>query len=471
MISLVNDPLTQISLLLCSGAKMDLPPELLEDVAQRLSRRDLKQLRLTCKRLAQYLVPYLFDSLFLSTDPVDHETAESAMAHFGPYIKTIVVTPLGFPYLSRESYKWRARSEINCVRLPYRSRFDQHVDMGYRAYRRVQGASDQSHILSQLWLLFQQAIVTLPGVRRIVITYRRRAVHLTDTELASYCRWKTCSIPRAAHAAFRLCPLFDDASPNIMRCISGILSARATNVKELIMEPRNSGPTSWLTHYFTIDGEGLRKLTKGTSQASGFLANLSKLRLAVHEHRFVGNLSRTGIIAEVLSQAQNLECLFLEKHFYDDWMDADQGQSVFRLMLGGCDLPKLRVLVLEDTNLEGDELLSFLRNSPGMSHLVLETCKLKAYLWKTLIDRIKNETKLRTLHMNELSGGFEVAGLIKKWQTYVDYDGEVEKYLLSCGPNPFSFKTLIHYDHDYSCGVFETYPQPRKAQEYYDLYF
>ena len=450
---------------------MDLPPELVEDVAQRLSKRDLKQLRLTCKQLAHNLAPNLFDSLFLSTDPADHETAESAMAHFGPWIKTVIVTPLGFPYLSRESYKWRARSEINCFRLPYRARFDQHVAMGYRAYRRVQTASDQIHTLSQLWLLFQQAIVTLPGVRRVVITHRRRAVHLTDTELANYCRWKTCSIPRAAHAAFRLSPLFDDASPNIMRCISKILSARATNVKELIMEPRDSSFSSWLTHYFTIDGEGLQQLNTGTPQASGFLANLSKLRLAVHEHRFVGNLSRTGIMAKVISQAQSLECLFLEKHWYEDWMDPDQGQSVFRLMLGDCRLPKLRVLVLHDTNLVGDELLSFLSHSPGMSHLVLETCKLKAYRWKTLIERIKTETKLRTLHMNELSGGFKVAGLMKKWQTYVDYDGEVEKYLLSCGPNPFAFKSLIHYDHDYSLGVFETYPQPRKTQEYYDLYF
>ena len=449
---------------------MDLPPELLGDVAQRLSKRDLKQLRLTCKQLAHNLAPNLFDSVFLSTDPMDHETAESAMANFGPWIKTVIMSPLGFPYLSRESYKWRVRNEIDCVRLPYRSRFDQHVAMGYRAYRRDQGASDQNHTLSQLWLLYQQALVTLPGVRRVVITHRRRAVHLTDTVLATYCRWKTCSIPRAAHAAFRLSPLFDDASPNIMRCISKILSARATSVKELIMEPINSNH-SWLTHYFTIDGEGLQKLSRGTSQASGFMANLSKLRLAVHEHRYVRNLSRTGIIAEVLSQAQNLECLFLEKHWYDDWMDADQGQSVFRLMLGGCRLPKLRVLVLKDTHLVGDELLSFLRDSPEMSHLVLEICKLRAYLWKTLVDRIKTETKLRTVHMNELSGGFGVTGLMKKWLTYVDYDGEVEKYLLSWGPNPFSIKSLIHYDHDYSCGVFETYPQPRKAQEYYDLYF
>lgn len=70
---------------------MEIPLELFQNIAQRLQKADLKRLRLTCKGFAENAIPFLFDTVFLSADPLDLESADLIFRHFKTSLKVVIV--------------------------------------------------------------------------------------------------------------------------------------------------------------------------------------------------------------------------------------------------------------------------------------------------------------------------------------------------------------------------------------------
>ena len=143
---------------------MHIPPEILQKIAQNLHRHDLKQLRLTCKGISEYITPYLFDSLFISTKPLDVEAAEQILIHFQTLVRTIIVSPLKYRVLSKLRYKQRVRYVRDFKSLPYRSRFEEHIEMGYKQYCIVQKRAEQMESEISMHAFLRKALQSAPNV-------------------------------------------------------------------------------------------------------------------------------------------------------------------------------------------------------------------------------------------------------------------------------------------------------------------
>ena len=387
---------------------MELPPELLSNVAQHLPRKDLKHLRLTCRRLAEHVIPFLFNSVFLSFDPLDLELAELALIYYPRQIRSVVVSLLPFEELTDKQYRDGVRLVRNREfdRLPQRYRFKKHMTLGYEECERLQQRRTQPNPMSKMQELFQMALTVVPNIRALVITHRHR---FNETDLAAYCPFETCPMSPEQHELFRpTCWETNQGRPS--QDISGFLFSTA---------------------------------------ASGLVANLVKLRVDLdHLCSPASNIAQSKYVATFLSQAHNLECLFLQtfsaisrsaeryaRHYYIP--GARHRLSCF---LNRYQLPRLRVLILNKGELFRDELLTCLKNLPGLRHLIIEQCLLRGYLWQDLIEKIRMQYHLESLGLSHLMGGFYMN---PPWASpYMDYCDEVQRYLLDGEPNPFCREEL-----------------------------
>ena len=447
---------------------MNLPLELFQDVARRLSRKDLKALRLVCKQCSQNLSPYLFDSVFLSMDPQDLDKTQHVLEHSMSSIKVVIVSPLNYAKLTRRGYKYRVAVLKGRDRLPYRSRFDEHLKIGYRFYENVQKRSSEDGVGDRLQRLLRTLLETALNLKKVVLTHRHSYIDLSDLELAKYCRWKTCSMSRELHSMFRLTPFQSTSggrSADLSDALATIISNSNPNMKEIIMERSNTGYGR-----FSMGVGSLLALDHLTPHMTNFMANLTKLRFnmdQIYDGQMV--VFSGGLVARQLVHAQNLEHLFLEMGYLNYGMFSRTTASEFHVVLGGCHYPKLQTFVLINCNVHGDEALKFIRKSPWLKHLVLYVCRLKAYLWRHFLEDIKKYMQLEALHMNLLSGGFET--LSNQPHTYNDYDGDIEKFLFHDGPNPFTASSLrIYANNLVSLGNGFLRPPNRSAEDYYNMY-
>lgn len=165
---------------------MKLPLEIFQDVARRLSRKDLKQLRLVCKQFSEHLVPLLYDSVFLAIDSLELERAECILAHFKSSIKSVVVSPIKYPDLTLKQYR-------NCVvtladetsflpRLPYRSKVGEHVKKSYENYCIVQQRGSVDGLEERMYHLLRTLLQNAPSLKKVVLTHRHRNIDLADIE-------------------------------------------------------------------------------------------------------------------------------------------------------------------------------------------------------------------------------------------------------------------------------------------------
>ena len=441
---------------------MQLPPEILDFISAYLVKRDLKQLRLACKELAEVAVPYLFDTLFLSHDQLDLIYAEWMLAYFYPMIKTVVVSPLRYKELDQSSYEEAVCRVTRCERLSQFSFFDSHIAVGYRQYCTVWKRTAQPPSMAPIEELLRKTVNCAPNVSRLVITHRHRYSDIMDDELMRGCPGWLCPIPQEMHACFRLSPwqsLKISNSADIERPLVAILSEPDASMKELIMDPVQEG-----TGCFKMPIECFFSFGSMKDRMPRFLIGLAKLRLNINE-QFAGqpDFFSTGIIADLLSHAQNLKCLYLELH------SPGSTPGTFRHTLGGCKFPKLQILVLKEYSLDVNELIEFFSYSPGLKHFIIESCWLIRYLWKDLIEDIKAHTKLEAIHMNVLQQGFEAATGRRGLDCYVDENGDVENFVLHNGPNPFSVERLGSYTAEWWQDKNRVYP--RMPKKYYDRYF
>ena len=438
---------------------MELPPELLADVVQYLSRRDLKQLRSTCRRLAEQVVPFLFDSIFLSTDASDLKRAELASISYGRQIRNVVVSFVPYNELTWLSYQKTVRLEkgMRFGRLSYSCRFQQHMAHNYKRFCTARHRAAQPSSASRMYELLEMVLNTGPNIRTVIVTRRQS---FNEVDLADYCCWENCPLSLKEHAMFRITPLqgtIGHQSLDLSPLLLTIAKSGVAVIKKLVMDSfqhHGSGGT------FRVSHETFGRLERHMSQVSAFLANLVKLRLALQQFR-KGQTNPTAprAIARFLSQAQNLECLYLEAFSYRDEVHPF-GRHILQ-DLGVCRLPKLRVLILRHSEIFGDELLPLLETLPGLKHLVLESCDLKEYFWKDLLEKIKMQHHLETLHL------CYIANTAVSSFRYVDYCDEVKRFLVGDGPNPFSVEHLAKFRHKITIDHLDL----SFANECYERYF
>lgn len=422
---------------------MDLPLELFQDIAQRLSRRDLKQLRLTCKRLAENTVPLLFDSVFLSAVPRDFERAKATVAHHGSLVRTFVVSPLEYQTIDEEIYQYKVDRPEYGGYSPTRADLDKHKQLGYGLYCELQCQEEKAHAELSMHERIRTVLKGAPNVRKVVITCRDR---FSDSEVAKYCRWKGCAIPQEEHAVFRLRPLniyryrhTDTPSTDLSDTLLAIASVSTAEMTTLVMEPDGTSRI-----YFRMAIETFSWRHDQMDQMSTFMATLTKLHLNIGEPEDPESLLlETGISAHVLSKAWNLEDLSLDfstsprrRHLVPN--PSSLPPERLRYTLSDCCFPKLRTLELKGSAMFRNELIPILKKFPKLKHLALVDFHLTDYLWMNLIEEIKLNGNLQSLHLGTIYGHFDDQQPANIFRSWWDSRGSIPKYLLDDGPNPFS---------------------------------
>ena len=112
---------------------MEVPPEILGRILAHLDKKEVKQVRLVCKKLEQSAVPLLFDEVYLSANPAEIEIAQKTVQNFGKSIKKVY-----FSAVEYEEMKWgKFKSAVR------RSDALEHVRLAYTNYCRLRQEQEE----------------------------------------------------------------------------------------------------------------------------------------------------------------------------------------------------------------------------------------------------------------------------------------------------------------------------------------
>lgn len=436
------------------NTSFELPVELVQQILKKLPRRDLKSLRLSSKALAEQVTYLTFNAVFLSPDPVDIEKTAWVFASFKSSITTLILSPFFFDDITVAKYKrcvergGQYKSYLQTFpsatpfRFPYRSRFAEHIKMGYedlKSRRRIDHIPTRQLLCS----ILQHA----HNVRKLVITDRRRAMDLKGRELAKFCRWEDCTIPPDMHAMFRPTPAQakEDGRPDILTAFYKVVFKNGSRLRELSVEQTEieySGYRLAARDIFgRLDFDPHAKAFTATStlQAKTFLATLTTLKLDVDAKPYEYERPIYCVFRELagyLAQAQNVEVLALRILTCGDNEETPSTYaSSFDRILRDCHFPRLRRFSLSDCSMTYDDLLAFLTSSPKINTLSLHSCVLNTACWMHLLEYIKERSQIKTLSLHDINGRFglnDEFGLL-----FNDNNGSIESFLLRNGPNPF----------------------------------
>ncbi len=104
-----------------SKPAMEVPPEVLGRILVHLEKKDLKEVRLVCKKLERSAVSLLFDEVYLSTNPAEIEIANKTVRNFGKSIKTVFFSAAEYEEMKWGNFKHAVRHShaVEYVRLAY----------------------------------------------------------------------------------------------------------------------------------------------------------------------------------------------------------------------------------------------------------------------------------------------------------------------------------------------------------------
>lgn len=470
---------------------IQLPLELVQEILRPLSRKDLKKLRLVSKTLANIVTPLCFDSIFLSIDPLDLGKARNILKSFTPLIKTMVISPIRYANLGEEKYRECVQSlERPGHQITTRTHIDEHMKLGFKEYNGIQDRSSHRSAHYKMLRCLRVALETSPNLEKVVVTHRRRYTELTGLELAKFCSFEECEIPFEMHALLRLSPhqsCWGLPSPDVSYALSSIIMFSQPRMRELIMEPCDKpfirfevkiasafeAPFTDTPRRDEINfRSGLSRLrVLASCDVTKFISNLTRLRLGI-DISWMPKSPKTRMIPSILAHARELECLFLDglTGYLNDPDDPDDPVvSSFRYMLHGCRFPKLRVFVLGNSAMHGDELLPFLTSSPLLKRLVIDDCCLSHQRWEHLIEGIKLNTRLDDLFMDVLWEAFFGS---EDWVYvhYADCAGDINDFIFHDRPNPFSGGKRKQYKDMWWSNRRFREPSMR-VKEYYEKYF
>ena len=450
---------------------LQLPIELVQDVLCRISRKDIKNVRLVSKTLAKAAAPFCFDSIFLSVDPLDLEKAKYVLNSFTSMIKTLIIPPLRYANLGEAIYGEcvQALGRLGHSEATYKQ-IKKHIKQGYKDYSSLQERSSHSRAQQEMLTCLRVALETSPNLKEVVLTHRRRYTELTGLELAKFCSVEECDFPVETHALLRLSPHQSHLgldSPDVSDASSSIIMFGGSRTRELIMEP---GGTPFVRFQVRMESDfaALFPVT-ACRDVTNFMSSLTRLRFGLDTY-WIPNPRRKRMMASMLAHARELEYLFLDGllgYLHDP---AKPTESSFHYMLHGCGFPKLRVFVLGNSAMDGDELLPLLNYWPLLKRLVIDDCLLRGHRWEYLIEGIKLNTRLDDLFMDALWEAEYGPQGDEKLLYYADCAGDINDFVFHDRPNPFSVEDRKRYK-DMWWSDRRYRESSMRVKEYYERYF
>lgn len=430
------------------GSCIMLPPELLSSVCGFLPKQVLKQLRQVSKTCERAAVPYLFNEIFISQNMADLRIAKLVILQFRPYIRTLVLSSVYYTDMDRESFDEKKLEEESGINHDnYTCPFPDHAFAIYRIARRNQQESLRNGAISA-YLSF--ALTSSPKIQKIVLTdtsssrsMSRKSLQVYEPRSSKACPNKDCDLGDTDRLpyAVRQSGFSRKGSTNPWRLALSALYATNANVKELTMEPRDM-ELGTNTAAFSMSPGSL-------GQAELCFHNLTKLRfsLTMDDKPFSTNVDTRHVhrnVAKLLRSAINLESLSLL--LLDDYSIPNDELFTLQEILGRCEFPKLRSLILPGFVSSEAELLRFLRPSKNLEYLTINCHILSEGTWMRVADWIRASLPLlKHAGLEQLYGGFD-----EPWASieYMDFYENVGKFFFAQGENPFTTKALDQYHAD-----------------------
>ena len=371
----------------------------------------------------------------------------------GPALRTVVIAPLEYQRLEGMNYDKKRRwlPDTHAELSSDDSTFSGHRNLAYEWNRALVARQDRAHYEDCLRQVLQNA----PNLRKVILVHRNPSI--TDQELKEICclgsNWKSCRLDKDMHKAYQESPKVSLAVAGTMQILFNSSSLRA---QELIMEDCDRTRDAWCIEYDELP-----------STVSFFPAHLRKLRLSVNCLPSEGQQER--VVAEFLSRAYGLECLFLtcgRRFSPENRVDS---------LLSQCRLHKLRTLIGEGGTIQDMDRFPIFCGVRNLRHLALEDVRIKRSHWRAVIDGIKSSLELKSLDMNLLWDGKRNE---EDSVYYIDGGNNVDNFLHSKGPHPFpenatAFRTIgsTKIFGVFRHGLPKGWDRPRVAQKYYTLYF
>ena len=419
---------------------MHLPPELQNLVCRELNKSELKLVRLVCKSLDQAAVPFLFNEVFVAATNSDLDIADLVASRFGPYIRTITLSFVEYDHLSIEQF--REKTELRTRGL---QRINGHLEHAFKVYHRLRTENLEINESGELLAKTCFVLSKSPNARKMVLTdcgnddlFDTDPLRLHDPwKKDDLCPFKACKLGLSHHLSFHVRPRspYQGTSKAFHQAMLAISVAKSTITELEMIHDGEAG----MDMDFALTQNAFTMLARQSRYLTIQLQHLIKLRMRLH---YDGGQKADRVVAKALSPAVNLESLFLESYIYDPRPEASTAIFGF---LSGCHFPKLRSLILDSMNSTEDELLDFLKTSPGLKHLTLEHFFLIIGSWEVVAERIRSVLRLKSVMIQDFVDGMPNFGHGKYYQGLYSYSNDhrvIEDFFLRNGKNPFTKEAM-----------------------------
>ena len=144
-----------------SKPAMEVPPEILGRILAHLEKKELKQVRLVCKKLERSAVTLLFDEVYLSANRAEIEIAQKTVRNFGKSIKTVL-----FAAVEYNEWKWGKFKNI----VSKHSNALEYVRLAYTNYCRLRQEQEELFRAGTYFGHLCYVLRTVPNAQRLVMT-------------------------------------------------------------------------------------------------------------------------------------------------------------------------------------------------------------------------------------------------------------------------------------------------------------
>ena len=371
---------------------VDLPAELLNLILKggKVTKKDLKALRLQCRRLESVASPLLFDEILISLYDADLDIARAVLPKFGSHIRTLVVLPV------------------------YETQYNSHGD-NYDLERPDDFRKDQEKLASYYRTLFAEQKKNLrSGTPERLIEEVFRLAHKIQAVIFEKSRG-TRQRPLVKLTGLRHAYRWPASWALTMEEL-----ARKTHLRELRVGEHDESLVASETLF-------LHTIHMATQPVNHFATILPQLEIL--QLKFEKEEGHEDGIADALAQAVNLKTLSLatRKVKYNNI-------TTFNMLFKGCKFPKLQTLMLYRVVCKEKEIEQLMRGSPLLNIVIFIGLILSSGRWDALAERMQPFLcKARYIFWTRLFEGY-----ISNGHGYEDHSQETPRFFRNGEDNPFT---------------------------------
>lgn len=423
---------------------MFLPTEILHTIFAELSEHHLpkpalKSARLVCKAWAVQASPFLFNNVFITARHADLQVAQSLASTFGHYVETLTYSWEHFQQWSTPNEyleqvdKMCSGRPIGIIKRP--ACFDAHIRQSWDTYDRLAKEKKDIGTEEQQILHLVRAFKDMPRITRIKVTcsWRQRGQcwcmqALTDARQRENNPWKQeliCPDDNCNFLAYHYgscvrsqAPSWTNRPLEQWKVLMHALQQAGKSVKEILIEDPEKAESGCPAEVF-IPSFGLVDIMKDV------FSSLTKLQLSLSLTKLppdFGHAVPDIKLRQVLKTAINLSSLHISL-LDESWREVEvEYEEPLLTMFVGCSFPKLRSLSLDGCGSTETQLLLFLKQTPDLHELSLRRYALTDGFWRPVVQELRDNSRIKTLHLSELQGDMENGDLIGFEDSYFDVE-------------------------------------------------